>query len=123
MWFTYLYADLIPIGSFVILIGLFLYYWVDKYNLLRRSYVKDHVSGDLAKKSLFLLDLTLLFKPLGSILFDAQVRKNTQYWNIIFLVFAIVYLILPWNKILDSINDESFNPNEKTYDEARKKFV
>ncbi len=79
MWFTYLYADLIPLGAFVILIGLFLYYWIDKYNLLRRSYVKDNVSGDLAKKALFLLDLTLIFKPIGSILYDAQIRKNLQF--------------------------------------------
>lgn len=37
MWFTFLYADLIPVGSFMILFGLFAYYWIDKYNLLRRS--------------------------------------------------------------------------------------
>ncbi len=45
MWFTYLYADLIPLGSFLIFIGLCLYYWVDKFNLLRRSSIQGHVSG------------------------------------------------------------------------------
>ena len=39
MWFTFLYASLIPIGSFLSFIGLAIYYWVDKYNLLRRSKV------------------------------------------------------------------------------------
>lgn len=35
LWFTYLYSTLIPIGAFISILGLGLYYWVDKYNLLR----------------------------------------------------------------------------------------
>lgn len=37
MWFTFLYATLVPIGAFISLVGIFLYYWVDKYTLLRKS--------------------------------------------------------------------------------------
>ena len=37
MWFVFLYASLIPIGTFLSFIGFCIYYWVDKYNLLRRS--------------------------------------------------------------------------------------
>lgn len=40
MWFTFLYASLIPMGAFLTAIGIGLYYWVDKYNLLRRSSLK-----------------------------------------------------------------------------------
>ena len=40
MWFTFLYLSLIPIGGFFSCLGLSLYYWVDKYNLLRRSALK-----------------------------------------------------------------------------------
>ena len=39
MWFTFLYVTLIPIGAFLSLVSLWMYYWVDKYNLLRRSKV------------------------------------------------------------------------------------
>ena len=39
LWFTYLYASIIPLGSFLIFIGLSLFYWVDKYNLLRKCSV------------------------------------------------------------------------------------
>ena len=45
MWFTYLYASLIPLGSMLISVGIFLYYWVDRYNLLRRSVISSHISG------------------------------------------------------------------------------
>lgn len=65
MWFTFLYATLIPLGSLVSLIGLSLYYWVDKYNLLRRSSLTHNISGSMAIVSMKLLDFTLLMKPAG----------------------------------------------------------
>lgn len=65
MWFTFLYATLIPVGSFLSFIGLSLYYWVDKYNLLRRSSLKNNIPGKIAVKSLKLLDFTLVLRPLG----------------------------------------------------------
>lgn len=43
MWFTFLYSSLIPIGPFITLIGLSLYYWIDKYNLLRRSKLNNTI--------------------------------------------------------------------------------
>lgn len=65
MWFTYLYASIIPIGAFIIMIGLGLFYWIDKYNLLRKSSLKKKVFGDLNMKALIMLDLTVVLKPLG----------------------------------------------------------
>jgi len=65
MWFTFLYSSLIPIGSVLTLIGLFLYYWVDKYNFLRRSTLKEGVSGKMAVVTLKLLDVTLFLVPAG----------------------------------------------------------
>ena len=47
MWFTFLYATLIPIGAFISTCGLIIYYWVDKYNLLRRSCIKRDLSEQL----------------------------------------------------------------------------
>ena len=45
MWFTYLYDSLVPLGGLISAIGLSLYYWVDKYNLLRRSSVNSNIAG------------------------------------------------------------------------------
>jgi len=56
---------MIPLGSFITLFGLAFYYWVDKYNLLRRSSLDHNVSGELAVVSLKLLDVTLIMKPIG----------------------------------------------------------
>lgn len=65
MWFTYLYSSLIPIGSIITLVGIILYYWVDRYNLLRRSTLKFKISGGLVFSAMKLLDMTLFFKSVG----------------------------------------------------------
>jgi len=70
MWFTFLYSELIPMGSFLVLIGLFLYFWVDKFNFLRRSAYKGGVSGKMSLLSLKSLDATLFLAPAGRVLFS-----------------------------------------------------
>ena len=115
MWFTFLYADLIPIGAFLIFFGFCLYYWVDKYNLLRRSSLEGNISGDLAVKCLFLLDLTLFWRFLGQLIFDVQIRNGATTLTIIFLALSIVYILIPWESFLELVNSESFKLNQKTF--------
>jgi hypothetical protein len=76
MWFTYLYATLIPVGAVITVFGLICYYWVDKFNLLRRSSISGQISGNIINVSMTLLDFTLLMKPFGSIIFDTQIRDS-----------------------------------------------
>ena len=115
MWFTFLYADLIPIGAFLIFFGFCLYYWVDKYNLLRRSSLEGNISGDLAVKCLFLLDLTLFWRFLGQLIFDIQIRNGATTLTIIFLALSIVYILIPWESFLELVNSENFKLNQKTF--------
>jgi hypothetical protein len=65
VWLVSLYQSLIPIGSFCAAIGLCIYYWVDKYNLLRRSSIKEAVSGFLTLKVMTLLEFSLILKCTG----------------------------------------------------------
>jgi hypothetical protein len=51
MWFTYFYATMIPLGLILSLAGLILYYFIDKYNLLRRRTVKESISSKLSEGS------------------------------------------------------------------------
>jgi len=104
MWFTFLYADLIPIGAFLILIGFGIYYWVDKINLLRGSSLEGNISGDLAKKALSLLDLTLFWRFLGELIFDVQIRDGATLLTILFLCLSIVYMLVPWESFLEFVN-------------------
>ena len=65
MWFTFLYSSLIPIGPFITLIGLSLYYWIDKYNLLRRSKLNNTIESKLPLLAIFIMQLIAVWKPLG----------------------------------------------------------
>ena len=75
MWFTYLYLTLLPVGAIISFGGIVIYYWIDKYNLLRRSALTTEVSGKLVLTSMTLIDFTLVLIPIGGLMFDKQVRK------------------------------------------------
>jgi len=109
MWFTYLYSSLIPLGAFFSTIGLTLYYWVDKYNLLRRSSVNSNIAGELSIQAIKLLDFTLICKPVGEILFDCQIRDSYHWSSFLMLSMGVVYLFLPIDTFLEYFHPEKFN--------------
>ena len=76
LWSVFLYSCLIPLGSIMILIEVNLYYWADKYNLLRRSSILEGVSGNLCMKALVLMEFTLILKPAGELIFDGLIRRT-----------------------------------------------
>ncbi len=106
MWFTFLYATLIPIGAFITVIGLALYYWVDKFNLLRRSSLSQNISGKLAIVSMKLLDFTLVLKPIGEVIFDTSIRNTYQVESIVLICVGALYLVLPIDHFLEFFHKE-----------------
>lgn len=101
MWFAYLYSTLIPLGGVVVIVGLGLYYWVDKYNLLRRSKVNGKIDGRFIHTSMTLLDFTLILKPVGSLIFDYHLRGRSYLSSsIIMIVIAFIYIIFPKNNLI-----------------------
>lgn len=100
MWFTFLYSTLIPVGALITIVGLIIYYWVDKYNLLRRSSITRQVSGKVIEASLMLLDLSLFFKPLGSLIFDLHLRGQFLPSTVVLLSVGFVYALFPKAKII-----------------------
>ena len=110
MWFTFLYATLVPIRAFASLLGIGIYYWTDKYNLLRKSSLGNEVSGHVVTASMKLLDFTLILRPIGQIIFDTQIRHGTGlYFNIGMIVIGGIYLVLPLDKMIQFANYENFN--------------
>lgn len=95
MWFTFLYLSLIPIGGIFSCFGLAFYYWIDKYNLLRRSSIHSSVSGQLMKLTLKMLDFTLVLRVVGELIFDYQIRDGIHIPSIVCFVIAAIYLLIP----------------------------
>lgn len=105
MWFTYLYMTLIPLGGIISSLGLVLYYWVDKYNLLRRSCIRSNVSGSLIVLTLGMLNFTLVLRTAGDILFDYQIREGPGIPGWVFLGIAIVYQFIPVSTLIKLLNE------------------
>lgn len=123
MWFVYLYSTLLPVSAIISLLGLIFYYWIDKYNLLRRSKVRGAVSARFMRTGLWLLDLVLIFKPIGSFIFDAHLRDN-QYLNsnIIMLCVAFVYVLIPKYPLIQIMDTQIFKSQQRSYYQVRHKF-
>lgn len=122
MWFTFLYSSLIPIGSFLTLVGLGLYYWVDKYNFLRRSVLKAGLSGKMAIMGLKSLDATLFLAPAGNVLFSFILHDKIDKLEVIFVVLGVIYLILPISDWIEAVNEENFLIESKKYENMKNSF-
>lgn len=79
MWFTFLYGTAIPLGIFFSMFGLSIYYYIDKYNLLRRRTIKDNLGKDLSVEMIEFLELILIFEGIGSITMSLTLN-GTYYW-------------------------------------------
>lgn len=68
--------------------------------MLRRSSLRHNISGEMALHCLKLLDLTLMMKPLGEIIFDASIRDGVDASSIVMLCLGVLYFFLPMSIIL-----------------------
>ena len=119
-----MYSSVVPAGAMVILVGFLINYWVIKYTLLRRSSVNHKVSGDFILLALKLLDISLVMKPIGELIFDYTIRTNIHpVASIVCLVLGVIYCILPVGWIQGKTHKEEFKLQEKTYKEVKDNFV
>ena len=118
VWFTFLYQSLIPFGAFLSAFGLILYYWIDKYNLLRRSVLRVNISYKLSIAFLSLFEWCIIMEPAGSLLFDGLIRQYTTLnltSSIVMTVLGLIYIFLPRNSIINACFNEKFNLESKPF--------
>lgn len=66
MWFTFLFGSCIPLGILISMVGLICYYWVDKYNVMRRRSVKENLAKEVSIEMIEMLELTVIFCGIGN---------------------------------------------------------
>lgn len=66
MWFTFLFGNVIPLGIILSIIGLSCYFWIDKYNVMRRRTVKENLSKEVSIEMIEMLELTVIFCGIGN---------------------------------------------------------
>lgn len=68
------------------------------------------------------LDLTLIFKPAGELIFDSHLRDTLSISSLVMLIVGIVYMLLPLNAILNWAHFEYFEPETETYEAKKNSF-
>jgi hypothetical protein len=66
-------------------------------------------------RAMKLIDITLLFRAIGEIIFDAQIRDGVVWESIVCACVGAVYLLLPMDDILTFFHEEKFKKEEKPY--------
>ena len=66
-------------------------------------------------KALKMLELALIFKPGGEMIFDWLIRDEWNLIPAISLGVAIVYWLFPMQRLLNCLHYEKFNVTPKTY--------
>jgi hypothetical protein len=69
MWFTFFYSPAIPLGIVWSILGIIIYYFVDKFNLIYRRTVKENIGKNLTIAMIELLDYCSVFYMFGNFFF------------------------------------------------------
>ena len=101
--FTFLYATCIPFGIIMSVGTLIIYYWIDKYNLLRRRTVKESLSMQVSIEMIEMLELSIIFFAMGNITFQLQLFGSIDKLAVIQIIIAFLYSLLPMQEINESI--------------------
>lgn len=79
MWVTFFYGGPIPIGVILSFAMLNVYYWIDKYIVLRRRTIKDSISRDLSIEMIETLEMILILYAIGSLAMNYKLT-GTIIW-------------------------------------------
>lgn len=102
MWFTFFYCSCIPIGILVSAASLIYYYWVDKYNVLKRRTIKETLSREVSIEMIEMLELCVVWFALGSITFQKELYGLWSLIGFIQLGLGLLYFILPMEVVIDT---------------------
>jgi len=122
MWFVFLYGNLLPMATLMFLIYLIIFYWVDKYNLLRRRCVKEAISLELSANMVESLELIIPIYGLGNYLFAVNLFHQVDWCSITIFVIGIVYIILPMKKINEFLFEVGSEDEVVVYGDAEADF-
>lgn len=122
MWFTFFYAPCIPLGIFFSILNLILYYYIDKFNLLKRRTIKESLDKSVSVEMIEMLEMSIIYYAIGNATFSLQLFHKLKWQEIVLLIIGVIYAALPmqeFNEYLFKMNDYS---ESKSYNEAKHLF-
>ena len=79
MWFTFFYGDIIPVGILFSILGLSIYYYIDKFNVLKRRTIKESLSKHLSLEMIEMLELIIIFTGVGNVVVSCILFKEIKW--------------------------------------------
>lgn len=70
MWFTFLYSPALPLATPWSILGLSIYYFADKHNVIARRTIKESIGMGLSIEMIELLEYIILFHCFGNVWFN-----------------------------------------------------
>ena len=121
---SFLYIPILPLGILISLLGLFLGYFLEKYNFVKMYKRPEMLNSNLCSfySNYFIINFFML--GLGDYLFIKDNNHNRR-WSSVNLYFSAILTFIPYNQIFtfDFIGvKESQLKNAKTYDEEYFEF-
>lgn len=79
MYLVSFYAAILPTFLLWGMLSLFLTYWIDKYNILRRRSVLDSLSTELAIEMIEMLEYCIILYTLGNLAAMVYILEIIEY--------------------------------------------
>lgn len=76
-----------------------IFYWIEKYTLIKKRCAKHHISYELTVEMIELLEMTILVFSFSSFLFRFLFVGKFSYIDAGMLLVGIIYSVLPMEKI------------------------
>jgi len=129
MFFTAFYAAVVPLGVVFSIIELIALYWLYKYNLLRRTTVKNCIGAELSREMTELLEFVCVIFAAANFIFYVILHGDQLEFNFFTVVTIIGLLVGLLNAFLpmQAINEKYFpvkedDPVEQAFDQAEVEF-
>lgn len=113
MFFCAFYSPVIPIGTLFSMVLIGALYWTNKYNLLRRSIVREQLSHNLSREMTELIEYTLIIYSLTNFSFRYYIIGEVGAVSIAGVVVGVINAFLP----MEDINKRLF-PDRPDFNEV-----
>lgn len=99
-----MFANLAPVGLVITTFALFLFFWLDKLNLSKRSSVSNRkISEKFTLEFIFLIEKSLIFKPLANLILWSIANEKVGVPEIVMFIFGVAYNFVPKDRIVNKI--------------------
>lgn len=127
VWLSCLYTSLIPTAMYILLVGLVLTYFSEKYLVLRRYNRPERLNQSLHNISIEYIEFAPLLLSIGNIFSQYVIHdlKDINKIHIAIIIVGLFNMILPMQKIVNKISSICYKTkiqNNVSYNKASLEF-